>query len=292
MDFPLWAVFGLISASLSTGVMLTPEHAKLPGFVMAFWNKVACALFALPFVLYFGVPDDPVFYGILIAQALLWAISDVIFFGAVPVVGAGVISRIMPITVIITFFAWFLLDPATLQKYLETPYLSAGVVAALCASVYFALRLKQCPVSWRAIRMVWFVIFAATAGPIAQKILIGRSPVAQGPFAYVFFEALAMLGFYGLYALWKRPVAMADFINKPALRAGFSVGLFSFLMLASNVTALRYVDNPGLLPAVKFTDSFIILVIYKLTGRKEDSDVLAGIGIVICAAAIIVLKAL
>lgn len=290
MQFPLWAVFGLVSATLSTGVMMTPERAKLPGFVMAFWNKVAVAVFALPFVLYFGAPSDPVFYGWLIGQAAIWAISDVIFFGAVPVVGAGVISRIMPISVIVTFFAWFFVDPTSLDKYLATPVLSAGVLMALLASVYFALRLKKCAVSWAALRMVWFVLFASVAGPIAQKMSIGHSVAADGPFAFALFEALAMVAMWlGYYAL-RRPVLAEQMFNMPAVKAGFTVGVFSFLMVVSNVTALKLVDNPGLLPAVKFTDSFIILLIYKMIGRKEDSDVLAGVGIVLCAAAIIILK--
>jgi hypothetical protein len=290
MVLPLWAVLGLISATLSSGVMLTQERCKLPGFAMAYWSKAACVAFALPFVLYFGAPTSPLFYGILVAQALLWVVSDVIFFNTINKVGAGMVSRILPSSVIITFFLWFLIDPATLQKYLETPYLSLGVVAALSASVYFAMRLKNCPISWAAVKMIWFVIFAAVIGPMAIKLLLGHSSFRQGPFAYVFFEGLFMLTLWSVYYLWKRPLAAPEMFSRAALKGGVIVGAFSFLMLSTNAAALYLVDNPGLLPAIKFTDSFIILLAYKLMGRKEESDVLAGIGIVACAALIIVLK--
>lgn len=290
MAVPLWAGLGLASATFSSGVMLTQERFKLPGFAMAFWSKAACILFALPFVLYFGAPANPLFYGILVAQALLWVVSDVIFFSTVSSVGAGVVSRILPSSVIITFFLWFLIDPATLDKYLQTPFLSLGVVAALGASVYFATRLKRCPVSWAAVRMIWFVIFAAVVGPLAIKLLLGQSTFRQGPFAYVFFEGLFMLTVWGAYYLWRRPVERAVMFSRKTLTGGLIVGGFSFLMLSTNAAALFLVDNPGLLPAIKFTDSFIILLYYKLTRRKEESDVLAGLGIVACAALIIVLK--
>lgn len=216
MEIPYWAILGLISATLSSGVMLTQERRKLPGFVMAYWSKAACVLFALPFVLYFGLPQSPLFYGILVAQALLWVISDVIFFNTINKVGAGMVSRILPASVILTFFLWFLVDPAALQKYLATPYLSLGVVAALSLSVYFAMRLKNCPLSWAAVRMIWFVIVAAVLGPMAIKLLLGQSSFSQGPFAYVFCEGLFMLLLWSAYYLWKRPVEPALMFNGAA----------------------------------------------------------------------------
>lgn len=291
MEFPLWAALGLASATLSTGVMLTQERVKLNGFVMAFWNKVACAVLMLPFVVYFGAPSNPYFYAILFGQALLWVVSDVIFFNTIGKTGAGVVSRILPASVILTFFLWFAVDPSTLDKYMETPWRSLAVVLALGASVYFVMRLKKCPVSWAAVRMIWFVIFAAVLGPMAGKLVMGQSTFAQGPFAYVFFEALAMIAIWLAYYALRRPVPAAEMLSPNAVKAGFIVGIFSSLMVASNVAALALVDNPGLLPAVKFTDTFLILLYYRLSGRREDSDVIAGLGIVACAAAIIVLKA-
>lgn len=292
MEFPLWAALGLVSATLSTGVMLTQERARLNGFVMAFWNKVACAVLMLPFVVYFGAPDNPYFYAILFTQALLWVVSDVIFFNTINSAGAGVVSRILPASVILTFFLWFAVDPQTLDKYLETPWRSLAVVGALCASVYFVMRLRRCPVSWAAVRMIWFVIFAAVLGPMAGKLVMGQSTFAQGPFAYVFFEALAMLGMWLVYYALRRPVPVAELFSSRAVRGGFTVGVFSSLMVASNAAALGLVDNPGLLPAVKFTDTFLILLYYRISGRREDSDVIAGLGIVACAVVIIVLKSL
>ena len=103
MDMPLWAVFGLISATLSAGVFLVQERFKLDGFVMAFWNKVTAIVIMLPLVIYMGAPDNPQFYLLLCAQAMLWVVSDVIFFNAIPKVGAGVVSRLLPVSTIATF---------------------------------------------------------------------------------------------------------------------------------------------------------------------------------------------
>lgn len=292
MELPLWAVFGLLSATLSAGVYLTQERVKLDGFVMAFWNKAACATFMLPLVLIMGAPDNPWFYVLLCSQAMIWAVNDVIFFNAIPKVGAGMLSRILPVSVIASFFVWFLINPPLWQEYMSTPLRSLGIVAALCASVYFATRLRHCPVSWQAVRIVWFIIIASVVAPITAKLVMDQASFSQGPFAYVFFEALAMMMMWMIYYAIRRPVPVREMFCLKAAKGGFMVGAFSALMVAANVTAIDLVDNPGLVPAIKFTDAFIILLYYKYIGHRETSDVKAGIGIVACAAAIIVLKSL
>ncbi len=292
MELPLWAIFGLVSATLSAGVFLVQERVKLNGFVMAFWNKVWSVVLMLPLALYFGLPDNPYFYMLLCGQAILWVISDVIFFNAIPKVGAGTISRILPGSVILTFCLWFLFNPALFAEYAETPVRSLFVVAALCASVYFAMNLRHCPVSWQAVRLIWFVIFASVAGPLAAKLMMNHASSSQGPFAYVLFEALVMIAMWSVYYVVRPPVPLRELITREAAKGGFMVAVFCSLMAASNVAAIQIVDNPGLIPAIKFTDTMIILLYYRLIRHKEKGDVLSGLGIVACAAVIIALKAL
>lgn len=291
MVFPLWAFFGLISASLSAVMMLAQEKLKVEGFAIAFWNKVACIAFMLPLVLYFGLPDNPVFYALVCAQAVLWVISDVIFFNAVAKVGAGLVSRLLPLSVIITFCLWFAFDPSLFGEYLETPVRSALVFITLCASVWFSMQLRQCAVSWQALRIIWFVVFAAVVGPIMFKLVAQHTDIQRGPFSYVVIEALVMVSLWLVYYAIKKPLPRAVMFAPSAIKAGFTIGIFSSLMVASNFAAIFYVDNPGLVPAVKFTDTLLIMLFYKATGRKETANVIAGLGIVACAAIIILLKA-
>ncbi len=292
MEFPIWAIFAFMAASFSAAFMLIQERLNVNGFALAFWNKVACATFALPIALYLGFPSSPIFYALVAGQALLWVISDVIFFSTIPKVGAGVVSRILPVSVILTFFLWFAFDPALFMTYLQEPIKSAGIVIVLCASVYFALKLRHCQFSWQAFRLLWFVIFAAVVGPIAFKLITQHTTIEKGPFAFVFCEALVMISLWWIFYLIRRPVPKETLLSKTAIKGGFIVGAFSCSMVASNFAAIYYVDNPGLVPAVKFLDTFLILVWYALRGKKEDADVVSGLGIVACAAVIVLLKSM
>lgn len=289
---PLWAVFGLICAASSALVLIIPERVQGAGFAIAFWNKVAAFFIMIPFVVYAGLPTQWEFYALVAAQAGLWAISDVIFFKTIPKVGAGVVSRLLPATVIVTFFLWFLFDWHLVGEYLKTPVRSALVVAALCGSIYFAMRLKKDEISWGAVRMMWFVLFAAVIGPIMYKIVANMTAIDQGPFAYVFIESFIMVCLWSVFYAAKKPIPLSVLVSKKSLQGGAMVGVAMCIVSLSKFAAMHYVDNPGLVPAIKYLDAIIVMGYYKLVGRIERADVVAGLGIVAMAAVIVVLKSM
>ncbi len=292
MEFPLWAVFALICAVSSALVLIIPERVKCDGFALAYWNKAAAFFFMIPLVLYSGLPDQWEFYALVAAQAMLWVVSDVIFFRALPKVGAGVISRILPASVIVTFFLWFIFDPPLLQEYLSTPVRSALVCVALFGSVYFAMRLKKDPVSWAAIRMIWFVLFAAVIGPLMYKMVTKHTTIEQGPFAFVMFEALIMVSVWSVFYAVKKPVPASVLFSRESLKGGAMVGAAMSVVSLSKFAAMHYVDNPGLVPAVKYLDAIIVMAYYRAIGKVEKADVAAGLGIVGCAVVIILLRSI
>lgn len=290
MEFPIWAIFALLCAASSALVLLIPERVKCDGFALAFWNKAAAFVFMIPAVIYAGLPGQWQFYALVGTQAMLWVVSDVIFFRAIPVVGAGVVSRILPVSVILTFCFWFLFDHALFLDYLAAPVRSALVCVALCGTVYFAMRLKKDPVSWAAVRMIWFVLFAAVVGPLMYKLVTKYTNIEQGPFAFVMFEAFVMVAVWSVYYAVKRPIPASVLFSKQSLKGGAMVGAAMCLVSLSKFAAMHYVDNPGLVPAVKYLDAIIIMIYYKASGRIEKADVIGGLGIVGCAAAIVLLK--
>ncbi len=292
MEFPLWPIFALLCAASSALVLIIPERVKCDGFALAFWNKVTAFFLMIPLVFYFGLPDQWQFYALVAAQACLWVISDVIFFRALPKVGAGVVSRLLPATVIATFVLWFFFDPALLGAYLQTPWRSLFICLALGGSVYFAMRLKKDPVSWAAIRMMWFVLFAAIIGPLMYKMVTQHVSIQQGPFAFVLFESLVMVSIWSVFYAARKPVPASILFSKESLRGGAMVGAAMTLVSLSKFAAMHSVDNPGLVPAVKYLDAIIVMVYYRAIGKTEKADVVAGLGIVACAAIIVVLKSL
>lgn len=221
----------------------------------------------------------------------MYAISDVVFFRAIPKVGAGIVSRLLPGAVILSFLLWFAVKPELLAKYAANPVPATLIFIVLCLSVWFSTHLKKCTVSMEAVRTVWFVIFAATVGPILAKTVTGYAGIGQGPFAYVFIEALMMLSLWGGIFVFRRPIPASVMFSRQSWRSGMMIGCVSAAMVLLSTYAYYAVDNPAYIPAIKFLDTIIIMAVYTLWGRRNNGDVLAGFGVVACAAMLIILKA-
>jgi len=289
-SIPLWAVFGLLAAGLSTTQMLIQEKYKAPGFATAFWNKVMCAIAMVPFVIETGLPTNPYFYVLLAIQGLMWVISDVIFYRGINEVGAGVVSRLLPIGTLISFLLWFAVDWPLAIAFISTPVHSAAVFAVLSLSAFFAWNLRTCPVTRNAIRVLWFTLLANVVGTVFTKYITQQTDVGTGVYGYVFTEALIMMSFMMIYYAVKRPVPANVMFAPATIKAGLAVGLASAFAIAATLYAFYNVDNPAYARAVRYLDAVMIFFIYRATGRPNEGKLWAGFGIVACAAALIVLK--
>ena len=290
-SIPLWAVFGTLAAALSAMQMLLQEKFKAAPLPMAFWSKAACALVMVPFVAVVGLPRDPVYYVLLAAQSLLWVVSDVIFYRGINEVGAGVVARVLPMTTFASFFLWFAVDWPLASAYAAQPAHSAAIAVVFGLAAFFAWHLRECAVTRNALRAIWFVLFANIVGALSTKIITRYADIRQGISAFVFCEALIMLGMWLVYYAAKRPLPARTMFGPPAIKAGMAVGSVAGLAIAATVYAVYHIDNPAYVAAVRYLDAVMIFFYYRATGRPNHGRVWAGFGLVACAAALVVLKA-
>lgn len=289
---PLWFVLALSAAMMTTAVPLVQEKYRADGFALALWNKLFVAIMTLPILLYVGVPDDPLFYIYLAATAVIYSISDVVFFRSVPVVGSGVVTRLLPISVVATFFIWFLIEPDLWHEYMQQPYKLMAICLILLAFLYFAARLKKCHVSWQGVRLLWPVIIAACIGPVISKLALDRAGQVQAPLAYVCIQSIMMVMCLSVFYRIRKPISHQVMFSKEAIRTGIILAALAGVMIFLKMKAYQLVDNPGFVSLVVFTDSLWVILVYRLIGKKETANIWAGLGIVSCAFAVIVVKTL
>lgn len=290
MIIPLWAILGITAAVFSAATMLLQEKYKVEGLALAVWSKIACVTATLPFVLTFGFPDNPRFYMLLALQAVMFAIADVVWYRQIPHVGAGVISRLFPITVITSFLVWFLFDPSLLHQFVDQPIIGGLIILVLGLAACFGISLKKCSVSSQAIKKIWFVLLANTTGPIIAKLLALNSSASQGPWAYLFVEGLMMLTLWILYIGIRKPIPWSALIEKKTCQSGLIIGFVMVGMIYSYVIGFYYIDNPGYLGAVRLLDAVIIIAVHKFLNKHDESNMKAGLGVVVCAVLLIILK--
>jgi hypothetical protein len=286
----LWLFLALAAAVSSALIMLGQEKFRVEPFAMAVWCKVACVIITLPMVAIYGFPTSPYFYGFMAIQALMFAVADILLFKAIPIVGAGVVSRLMPTTILLSFVAWFAFDPSLLAAYAQKPFISSLILGIFILTLYFGMRLKKCAVTMEGFRRVWFVIAANAAGVIVPKLALQHAPSIQGPIAFTFVEAWMMIAMWLFYILAFKPVPIKSLLEPQAVKGGLITGTAMAFFVIFCFAAIQSVDNPGYVSAIRFLDAVFIIAIHRLIHRKDESDKTAGMGIVACAIALIVLK--
>ncbi len=291
-DQLLWILLGFAAAIISTVVPLTQDRQKINGFAFAVWIKVTVVILNFPLLIIAGFPDNMMFYAVTAITSVLWAISDVVYFTAIGSVGAGVISRTLPIAGIISFPVWFLFDPALLDKYLSNPTQFAAICLILLGATYFAMQMKKCAVSLQALRLVWFVLFAAIIGPLIDKVALGHAAAKEAPVAFACVQGFFMIICWGLYATIKKPLTLTEFFKPATFKPAMIAGIGSFVFLYLRFEALRLCEHPALLTVILMTDALWILLFYRIMGRKDNSNIWAGLGIVGCAIALALVKSL
>jgi len=291
MVFPSWAFYGLGTALLSATAMLLQEKFKVNSAALAFWNKIVCVTSMIPFVLLYGFPHETRFYVLLAVSAVLYAISDIVYFGGISKEGAGTVSRVLPASVIFSFLLWFAVDPSSLHAYLQKPVIAAFIFLVLCLWGYFATHMRKCAVSMQAMRTVWFVIFASIVGPSIIKESLDSTDVIHGIYGYPFIQGLMMISLWAAYFHVKKPITSSVLFSRKIWPYSILIGGVNAIAMVVGALGFYRVDNPAYVNALGYLNSFLILLVYAAIGRKNDGNVSAGIGMVVCTAVLIILKA-
>lgn len=287
---PLWAILALASALATTAIPLVQEKFKAEGFSLALWVKIFIALFMVPFVWTVGAPQDPLFYFYVALTAGIYCISDVFYYRAVPVVGSGLMTRLLPASVIMTFLLWFIVQPSLLIPYWENPVKGGAIVIILLFFALCATRAKRCDVSWQGVIMIWPVLAAACVGPIFTKLALNHANAMQASFSYVFFQGLMMVAIYLVTYKIRRPVTRAMLLAPHTIKTGALLAIVGAVSVLLKTRAIQLVDNPAFVAIILFTDCLWVLLIYRLRGQKENGNIWAGLGIVLCAMLLVLVK--
>ncbi|MGZ9107249.1 MAG: hypothetical protein ACXW4B_00305 [Micavibrio sp.] len=280
---------GLSAGSAVTAAIMPILHEKIRAerLSMLFWLRTVMLIIALPVLFAVGWPTDPVFYVATFVTAFIWAYADLSSFRATEEFGPGPITRLIPLNVLVTFVMWVVIDPDVLYGYLDNPVQGAGIIAATCGAVFFAMRMQKNPITRHALRALGPVILMSGMGVVFAKIALDQADMHSGVFGYMVVQAFFMILIFGaLEAVW-HPVPRAVFAGRVAIQTGFLMGLNSIAHLIFKSYAYQLVVNPAYVSVVILTTPLLVLLYYRLVKKQIVGDLKAGLAVVACAAALV-----
>lgn len=296
MIIPVWVFLATLTMFAQTGMALINEYFKVRALQMLWWMRLVSVAVLLPFAHFYMPPADLWFYIYVAAGAVIFCWFDLVYFGMTAKSGAGVVTRIGPLAVAGTFVLWTAITPSLVFDYIESPLRTAGIIAALAGSVFFSMRLKKCPVSWGAMKVMAPYLLLASVGICFGKLAMQHAPPPyDGVFYYTLLQsAIVWVLYMGMAvapASWKF-IPHLDLNSSWKERRVFYAGLCAaagwLIATTSKWSAISMVENPAYVGAVGLCEPLMILLIYRLLRRKEEAKIADGIGIVACATALVI----
>lgn len=282
-----WAATSLIAASFSAVNLTLNQYLKVPGHLLVFFSRLATVVFMTPFAFFIPWPQEPLFYVAVAATAVFGASADIRTFNISAQYGGGVVSRTMPLVILLSFFTWFLFDSSLLRQYLHQPLHAVGILFSLCAVMYFSSQLKKCSISTAALIAMLPALIGYTLATVLNKYAMHFGDYSGVVFGYMYLQSVVAIFITGAYAGWREKKKKSpDIQPRKILTAAVSFSLLWILIMTFHNTSMVFVPHPSYHMAVMQTAPVLIAVYYYFRKHKEEANVKAGLGVV---AAIILL---
>ncbi len=294
----LWIPFSLLAGILTAGITLTNQYAQVSGFSLNILSRLITFIVILPLAFFIEWPSSPIYYIAVITTGFFSGFGDIRSYNTVAKLGGGIVSRLMPLLVPVSFIGWFIASPSDIIIYLEKPLVFLGIITAITAIVLFVMQLhKKCEISKEAIWLMMPVVFLYGMNGVLAKIAMNHAELYQGVYFYIFIQTISLLISVSSFSLWQnRKKTINDIyksikISRKLIITSILISIFIILHMIFKISSFAFIDNPAYPNALVLLSPLWVILFYKIIRHKEEANVSAGIGILISAIVLVFLTA-
>ena len=283
----VWVPMGLWAAMMTALLLVVTEHFKFPSAQYLGLLRVISFLFLLPGACLLPWPQTATFYIATGAGIALISIMDIFMITASVKNGAGVTSRILPLSVFATFFLWTAISPMLWVEYTNNLLKTGGIVFSITLAGLCTLRLRQCEMSRAAMKVLIPAVIMSAVVSVCAKIAVDSSP-ETGAYYWAFLQTVVLSPFYFLI-IRAMPQRFESVKITRAFWLAAGIGAFaSVTHILLKIKAYNFVENPAYVLILLLTSPLWVLVFNRVKGQRENTDIYAGLGIVLAAMCLII----
>lgn len=293
----MWALFALVASLGFAGFLLVNQQYKVDPTAIMLWRCGGVCLAFFPAVFFVSWPPVTAFYVAAALTAVVISFGDRAVFRLSATYGAGVTSRLMPLSILATFVAWLALDGGQRQALLHAPWVAAGIVMAVLGCMLCALLMRRDPVSAGALRAIapWLLVFAIV--DIGNKTAMTIGVHSVGPFSAVVLYAFLISGIAGLIVVVQTLILRPDFAwaevrRGRVVKAGALLAVAACVLLSNRPASMGLAPNAAYVTALMLCGSVWIILFNRLRAVPDRSNLWAGLGVVASALALVAISAL
>jgi hypothetical protein len=285
---PWWSTSVLFCLFVSL-YMLINQQLKARPSVMMVWRGSILAVFASPLMFFVDAPTNPKVYLISISMGFLMAYLDNRMFTSAAKYGAGVTSRIFPISMIISFVLWLLINPNDFEVLKGEPYKMVGILSCLSVALGAIFFMRKDPITKEAILFLLPTVFVISFVDVMNKSLMVLIEYKAIIYHICLASFVAGLLNFVVYLKENRSldmekenkgIPMETLFSKNSVKAGGLAVLLVFIVMLFKGYSMQHTPNPAYVSAIGYTSPLLILAFNKIKGIKDEASVKAGLVLV------------
>ena len=269
----LWIINGLIYGFFMALYTLVNQNHKFNGYVLGVWRGFGIALFFAPALLFIPLQTDWRNWVLLIVQGILIGVYDSHIFFASSRYGAGVTSKMMVLSVLVTTLIWWGLTPELFVRLFRNESVFITLLLALfgfCICYWYVMKSK---ITRDAFFYMLPAIFALAGMSIATKEIALMGQDVWHNILYYLTVSTFISGCYNFLLLIKQKRYHFDLAGKmvfakEVVATGFFIVAFSAALIAAKTMAMRIAPNPGYVVALLLTAPIFVFLLTQ-NAKKE-----------------------
>lgn len=281
-----WPILSILAAIFSCGCLLTSQFFKEGGQYLVLMSRIFTLFAFIPILFFIPWPTDYRFYGAVIITGILVGYADTNMMNLTAKYGGGVVSRVLPLVILMTFVFWLMIKPSQIFDYLERPLQSLLTLLTLSGCVFFSSNMRHCAVSFDALKKMIPTLICFALNMALAKYAFGYSSFHSGVYYYILVQTATVIPIMILLGTTsKKPFLKIDIkklSQRNILASGLLVSIFWILSMISKNYANTLTPNPSYVAALTMTVPVWMIVIYRIIDHKDQTDAKSGIGLMIC----------
>lgn len=291
----MWLIFALITSVLYAIYHICNQESKLKAEIFIIYRGFLPALVTTPLVIIYHYIFPWQFYAIILFQGLTISYMDYKYFQAFHKFGAENVNSIRPLTVMITFILWLIIEPSMVERYLANPLRSVIIIASLIGIIYAVMNYRQQKIGKQSLKFVLPLLLLSSLIDISNKTI---TEYAEGHLLALTFHRVALTGWIigcvNLFLNRQQNIKLKELIDFKNIYRGSFILLLILSMITINF-AMHYTVHPAYTSAVTYLSVIWIILInkfiaYSNKARKYQKIALKWILLLLFAAITLILE--
>lgn len=271
----MWYLSALLCSILTALYLIFNQYMKMQPALLMVYRGVFLAILLSPFIFIISPISNATFYVLAVIQGCLVAFMDNRFFAIAKRHGAEIVSSVQPLSLVIIFTIWVMLNPEQIVLFSENPYLMTGIVLSVLGITVAVFALVADTKTLSVFKKIWWLVPGVSAIDILNKKIMTEcgTEILSGLYYYTLVVSF-VAGICNLLVVLKNKQNLKEIFRLPVLGKGVVIILIILLSMFSKNYAMYMSQNPAYVSSIILLAPVWVMFLNEIYLKKEDVQVI------------------